>query len=452
MFQDSVERATTRACAPRRVTAIYRIVACALVFLGAAFIVWQPVLAYDDQLKQLAAQLADAISKSGKKTVAVADFTDLDGNVTEIGRFLAEETSTDLASTAGAAKDFQVIDRTQLRATLKRAGLAMNGVLDPQTVSKLGDAAGVQAVVTGTLTPFADHIHLSARILDESNSAILATSSEDIPRSKDLNDLLAEGGSSAPIAPAAPATSSAPVAPATPAAPAATATPAAATPPPATPAPPAATPAPTPAASSAPASAPSTAPTASAPAPPTSAAPAAPATATPPSAATSTPAPAAAPSAAPAPPAPKQPEHGAPRPAPPVQPSLTGIGSVATDSYRVTVKSLQRYAGGSIGVTLEFTGLSHFTFQLAMVRSGTYLADEYGVRWEMSQIDSAGIFNVKMTGVGGIWRGVSLAPGSTIQTTLVFNPPGQPRGEVFSLTMLEFRPRPNRRIEILELK
>ncbi len=434
MFRPKAKLSPNRACAPRRVTAIYRIVACALVFLGAAFIVWQPVLAYDDQLKQLASQLADSISKSGKKTVAVADFTDLEGNVTELGRFLAEETSADLASTAAAAKDFQVIDRTQLRATLKRAGLAMNGVLDPQTVGRLGDAAGVQAVVTATLTPFADHIHLSARVLDESNSAILATSSEDIPRSKDLNDLLAEGGSSAPIAPAAPATSSAPAA--SPAQPSAAAQ------------------APTPAASSAPASAPSTAPAASAPAPPASAAPAAPATATPRSAATSTPAPAPAPNAAPAsaPPNPKPPEHGAPRPAPPVQPSLTGIGSVATDSYRVTVKSLQRYAGGSIGVTLEFTGLSRFTFQLAMVRSGTYLADEYGVRWEMSQIDSAGIFNVKMMGVGGIWRGVSLAPGSTIQTTLVFTPPGQPRGEVFSLTMLEFRPRPNRRIEILELK
>ena len=93
MFRPQAKLSPNRACAPRRVTAIYRIRRVALVFLGAAFIVWQPVLAYDDQLKQLAAQLADSISKSGKKTVAVADFTDLDGNVTELGRFLAEETS-----------------------------------------------------------------------------------------------------------------------------------------------------------------------------------------------------------------------------------------------------------------------------------------------------------------------------------------------------------------------
>src|SRR5271157_706172 len=74
MFRHNAKLSSSRACAQRRVTAIYRIVACALVFLGAALVVWQSVLAYDDQLKQLAAQLADAISKSGKKTVAVADF------------------------------------------------------------------------------------------------------------------------------------------------------------------------------------------------------------------------------------------------------------------------------------------------------------------------------------------------------------------------------------------
>jgi len=164
MLWDRARLSPKRACAPRRFTLPYHFVAIALICFGVALAVWQPVLAADDPLKQLAAQLADAISKSGKKTAAVADFTDLDGNVTELGRFLAEETSGDLAA---AAKDFQVIDRTQLKANLKRAGLAQNGIIDPQVVSKLGDAAGVQVVVTGTLTPFSDHIHLEARLLDD---------------------------------------------------------------------------------------------------------------------------------------------------------------------------------------------------------------------------------------------------------------------------------------------
>ena len=428
MFRANLKLSPNRACAPLRLATVYRFAAIALIFLGATLVVWEPVLAYDDQLKQLAAQLSDAISKSGKKTVAVADFTDLDGNVTELGKFLAEETSTDLASTAGAAKDFQVIDRTQLRTTLKRAGLAMNGVLDPQTVAKLGDAAGVQVVVTGTLTPFPDNVRLSARLLDESNSAILSTAAVDIPRSKDLNDLL--GGGS-------PAVPAAPVVAAPPAAPAAT-TPAAAQPQPS--APPAAA-APVPAA------------TPSEPAPSAAPAPSAPAPATPPAAA-SAPAPAAAPSAAPAsePPNSKPSKHGSPKPATPVEISLTGVGSVATDSYRLTEKSSERYADGSLGVTIEFTGLSRYTFQLAMVRGGTYLSDEFGVRWDMRAIDSAGIFNVKSTGVGGIWRGVSLAPGSTIETTLVFAPPGQARGTVFSLTILEFRPKFDRQLRLQGIK
>ena len=128
------------------------------------------------------------------------------------------------------------------------------------------------------------------------------------------------------------------------------------------------------------------------------------------------------------------------------------MGSVATDSYRITEKSSERYADGSLGVTIEFTGLSRYTFQLAMVRGGTYLSDEFGVRWDMRAIDSAGIFNVKSTGVGGIWRGVSLAPGSTIETTLVFAPPGQARGTVFSLTILEFRPKFDRQLRLQGIK
>ncbi|MGO9641057.1 MAG: FlgO family outer membrane protein [Candidatus Acidiferrales bacterium] len=373
--QAKVKLSSARTIAPRRLPLVHRCLALALVFLGAMLVVWQPALAYDDQLKQLGAQLADSISKSGKKTVAVADFTDLDGNVGELGRFLAEEMSADLAA---SAKDFQVIDRTQLKATLKEHGLAAKGVLDPQTVSKLGDAAGVQAVVTGILTPFADHIHLAARVLDASNAAILGTATVDIPRSKDLNELLAENAPPPPPAPAGP-----------------------------------------------PASAP-------------------------------------APAAAPAPKSKPPKQHPAnsgsgaegvsnATPPAPIEPSLTGIGSVSTDSYRVTVKSVQR-AGANVAVTIEFASLSRSAIQLAMVRAGTHLTDETGARWNMNQIDSAGVFNVRIVGGGGLWRGVPLLAGGAVATTLTFAPPNQSHGAQFSLTILEFRPKANRQIEIRGLK
>src|SRR5271154_2443233 len=100
-----------------------------------------PTWSYDQEVKQLSAKIAESISKSGRKTVAVVDFTDLEGNVTELGRFLAEEFSVALA---GDAKEFEVIDRTNLKTILQEHKLASTGIIDPQTARKLGEIAGVQ--------------------------------------------------------------------------------------------------------------------------------------------------------------------------------------------------------------------------------------------------------------------------------------------------------------------
>src|SRR5262249_45218027 len=94
------------------------IVACrALMVLFAGVLLSPRTLAsYEHEVKQLSTQIAEAIVQSGRKTVAVVDFTDLQGSVTELGRFLAEEFSVSLAV---AAKDFQVIDRTNLKTLLQ---------------------------------------------------------------------------------------------------------------------------------------------------------------------------------------------------------------------------------------------------------------------------------------------------------------------------------------------
>ena len=50
-----------------------------------------PFVAAQD-LKTLSATLASRIGSSGRRAIAVVDFTDLRGNVTELGRYLGEAT------------------------------------------------------------------------------------------------------------------------------------------------------------------------------------------------------------------------------------------------------------------------------------------------------------------------------------------------------------------------
>ena len=141
-------------------------------------------------MKPLSSFLAERITASARKTVAVTDFTDLQGNVTELGRFLAEELSVALA---GNARTFEVIDRTHLKALLQEHKLSATGLIDPQTARKLGQIAGVDALVTGTITAFGDSVRLSAKVLDTSTAKIIGASTTDVPKTKAIEELLGRG-------------------------------------------------------------------------------------------------------------------------------------------------------------------------------------------------------------------------------------------------------------------
>jgi len=143
-----------------------------------------PLLAQD--MKPLSSILAKSISSSGRKTVAVVDFTDLQGNVTELGRYLAEELSVELV---GDENGFEVIERNQLKVILQEHRLSATGLIDPQTARKLGQFAGVDALVTGTLTVFGDTVHLSAKVLDTQTARMLGAATFDIPKTKRIEDM-----------------------------------------------------------------------------------------------------------------------------------------------------------------------------------------------------------------------------------------------------------------------
>lgn len=142
---------------------------------------------YEKEIEQLSAQMAEKIAGKGKKTVAVVDFTDLEGNVTQLDQFIAEEFSVALAS---AGKGFRVIDRTRLKSIIKENKLAATGLIDPATASKLGKIAGVDALVTGTLTPFGDNVRVAVKVLDAETAELIDSAKSNIAKTQAINELL----------------------------------------------------------------------------------------------------------------------------------------------------------------------------------------------------------------------------------------------------------------------
>ncbi len=149
-----------------------------------------PASGYQREAQAAANAISEKLAAAGKRSVAVVDFTDLQGEATELGRFLAEEISVALAS---GDRPLEVVDRTHLKVLVQENKLSATGLIDPATAKKLGQIAGVDAIVTGTLTPFGDTVRLTLKVLDSSTARIVAATTAEIPKTKAIEELVARG-------------------------------------------------------------------------------------------------------------------------------------------------------------------------------------------------------------------------------------------------------------------
>lgn len=143
--------------------------------------------AYEQELKRLSGEMERKIATARKTRLAVVDFHDLEGNVTALGRFLAEEFSTDLADTG---QGFRVVDRTHLASILREHKLSETGLINPATARQLGKITGVEALITGSLTPFGDSIRIAIKILDTESATVIGSAKGNIAKTETIAELL----------------------------------------------------------------------------------------------------------------------------------------------------------------------------------------------------------------------------------------------------------------------
>lgn len=163
-----------------------------IVFIIPALLVWMScssVMAYEKEIQGISTDIAGKITASGKKKIAVVDFTDLQGDTTELGRFIAEELSVDLTTDA---QKFEVIDRMHLKSLLKEHKLTLSGLLSQETVKEIGQISGVDALVTGTVTPFGDSIRVTCKVIATYSAKVLGAAKADIAKTKTIEELLSK--------------------------------------------------------------------------------------------------------------------------------------------------------------------------------------------------------------------------------------------------------------------
>lgn len=141
----------------------------------------------DKELSKLADKLAVLIKDNGKKKVAVIDFTDLQGGGSELGKYIAEELTVGLVM---AKRDFSVLDRANLRRVLAEHKLTATGLIDPENAKKLGQFAGVDAIILGTIIPKGTNsIGLTAKVITIDTAEIVAATKAEFKSDEQVQQL-----------------------------------------------------------------------------------------------------------------------------------------------------------------------------------------------------------------------------------------------------------------------
>jgi curli biogenesis system outer membrane secretion channel CsgG len=88
----------------------------------------------DQRASELSQQIARNMETGQKRRIAVLEFTDLQGQVTNFGRYLSEELITRLYD----SNKFKVVERQLLNKVIAEQKLSLTGVVDPDSAKKLG--------------------------------------------------------------------------------------------------------------------------------------------------------------------------------------------------------------------------------------------------------------------------------------------------------------------------
>jgi len=140
----------------------------------------------EDAARNLGSQILESMTPAQpgtRRKVAVLEFADLKGSVTNQGRLVAEELLTNLY----ASGRFSIVERLHLKKILEEKGLAAQGLTagGPDALRELARVTGADAIVTGSLSEGPGTVTAVARVIATGDGVILGMARADILKEDD---------------------------------------------------------------------------------------------------------------------------------------------------------------------------------------------------------------------------------------------------------------------------
>lgn len=133
----------------------------------------------DGSLDEMAAQIVQRTASDGGSNVGISTFTHSDGTCSQLSNYISEFIVDSLFNAGQGQID--IIERSQLSAIFREMELVYDATIAPDTARRLGEIAGVDALVTGSLIEFGEVVKVQARLISTKDGKLFATARSDFP-------------------------------------------------------------------------------------------------------------------------------------------------------------------------------------------------------------------------------------------------------------------------------
>jgi TolB-like protein len=136
--------------------------------------------------QRLADQVVAGLQSEQATQIAVLQFQNLDGSVSEFGGFIAEEMITRLYQTG----TFRVVEREMLNRVMEEHELATSGLVDESTAKELGRLLGVDAIATGSVTDLGMDVRINSRLIATETGSVFSAAAASVPKDSRVTKLM----------------------------------------------------------------------------------------------------------------------------------------------------------------------------------------------------------------------------------------------------------------------
>jgi len=140
----------------------------------------------DHQLDLLTKQIVNSLSEKNKSKIAVIEFSNLDGSVSQLGKYISEELITRLYRTG----KFEVVERQMLNKIMSEHELSLSGFVDESSAKEIGMLLGVDAIASGSVTDLVSEVKINARLISAETGKIFSVASVKVDKTQDVIQLL----------------------------------------------------------------------------------------------------------------------------------------------------------------------------------------------------------------------------------------------------------------------